>query len=316
MRKKELPHTPQTAALMAKYRKQLLLTTVSAVVSIGVIAGATAAWFASNRKVDSTGMSAKVQITSNLIIAEKPSLLKSNPSAIAQFAAGAVSLKPCRHIGYGIGPDQAEGTNLYYNQNPEDVTIGTGLGGQQQLTFAPVPTDQKDEYYIDFYVYIASMGNPITAEKLNVSMTAVPDPSTDEKYKHLNAATIDVYIGSDYLTGGQTTGAYTYAGTVNAAGKNWITSVALPDGHVTLSTSGSITFPDVNDANAAHTYTDPDGGTAYPCVPVLLRCYFDGGLLETLNTATTSEKAYINSLETSEMVDCKMSISFTAIEQQ
>lgn len=48
---KKQDRSPETAALVKKYRKQIAVTLILCLISIGVIAGATTAWYANNRKV-------------------------------------------------------------------------------------------------------------------------------------------------------------------------------------------------------------------------------------------------------------------------
>lgn len=54
MDKKRAERSPETAALVKKYRKQIAVTLILCLISIGVIAGATAAWYANNKKVSAS----------------------------------------------------------------------------------------------------------------------------------------------------------------------------------------------------------------------------------------------------------------------
>lgn len=327
MREQDQNHSPETSALLAKYRKQLFLTTVSAVVSIGVIIGATAAWFASNRRVDSTGMTARVQTTSNLIISDSLQNLSIHASAPDKvtFTRAASSLVPCRHIlstdslpSRGANSEDTHfstsPTGLYYNTNPQDVDMDEGLGvTDATLYFSPVPIPSSDSalrFYMDFLVYIASAGGNITTTDFTVSMSAQragENPPAPPSY--FKAASVDVYIAASSLFPNAAPSAakqtisdngttYVYAGTVNAANQDWQGTAANALNSISLLQSGeSLLFPEVESAN------NTKG------VPVLLRCYFDGGLKK------TDSKTYINSTETTEWADCVMSLTFVAADE-
>lgn len=279
MKKKEQERTPETAAIAKKFRRQLILTVISAVISLGVIAGATAAWFANNRTVESSGMQIQVESSSNLVIAKKDKVFTDNQFKVTFDPSPVPLLFPARHIENGVTITGTDAVGLYYNTNPQDVSMEKGLEkGNTNLSFAYVPQSDHSPYYVDYTVYLAASGREFTASSLTATLTLSP---AADGYSYMNAATIDFYVNGSY------------AKTLNAAGLDWRNNGnPLPSENLL---SGNIDFK-------LHTETAN-------LVPVLMRCYFDGGLL----VGGAGDTTYVHT-QGLEKQNFTMSVAFTATD--
>lgn len=281
MKKKEQERTPETAAIAKKFRRQLILTVISAVISLGVIAGATAAWFANNRTVESSGMQIQVESSSNLVIAKEDKAFTDNQFKVTFDAPNSVPLLfPARHSESEVTITGTDAVGLYYNTNPQDVSMEKGLKkGSNNLSFAYVPQSDDSPYYVDYTVYLAASGREFTANSLTATLTL--SPAADAAHQYMNAATIDFYVNGSY------------AQTLNAAGLDWENSgTAL----------ASVELLSTNKGFKLHTDTAS-------LVPVLMRCYFDGGLL----VGGTGDTTYVHT-QGLEKQDFTMSVAFTATD--
>lgn len=289
-------YSPELAAAILAYRRQLRFTVFTMIIAVCVAAAATMAWFANNREVSSNGMQTQVAVSSNLVISNDPDTIKTllNGSSTGDpftytFTKAARELIPARHD-FTCPTDSAPcAAGLYYNTNPGAVTFNKGLDSNDAttgLTFGavPEPAENADSpYYEDFHVYIAASGKEFKASSLKAAMTLTPNNGVTRQ-DYMDAASIDFYLDSVSRDN--------YLGTLNAVGYDYDTNSQsqkpdleligkITDGNIPLNTTGSI--------------------------HILMRCYFDGGLLK--NSTTTFVRS--DGLKTG---DYTMSVSFTAVD--
>ena len=240
---------------MSKLTKQwmsLLFTAVALSFALiaAVVTNFSYTWFASYKEVDASGISVNVKTDPDLIIARSPEELQSGDIS---FYVSFSDREERSEMLAATRDESASGSFLKYAEDPGMVDIKTGLGKNgSALSYLPVDEDPESDFYVDYTVYIASSGDTISAETLTVSITS---PDSPEVYTH-NAASIDVYF-SEVSIGG-------YRGTVSVANGNGAELLA-----------GQI---------------DSIPGRDEGYITVILRCYFDGELID-----SQSGNAYVNS---------------------
>ncbi|MCR5457798.1 MAG: hypothetical protein K6F14_06950 [Clostridiales bacterium] len=212
-----------------------------------VLVATTFAWLGINNQADTNDVKMRVNVSPNLVISD-------NSSAIAGYTASSLSnsyiekrwsedakeLIPVDHYDSDDYPT-VTGTNVFnlvYNTNPENVSRITGKG--DDLTFAHVPSQSANKYFIDKVVYIASLDKAMTknSDYSVITFTITENGSgttTNEAYK---SASVDIYVSG------------TYKGTLN-----------LDD----------LDHFSINDINSIPLNT-------IGSIQITLRCYFDGAL--------------------------------------
>jgi hypothetical protein len=201
------------------------------------------AWFAKNENVSATGLSAQVQFSPNLIIAKDVNSIKEN-----DYLAFGIDFKgTARSDMIAVTRDEtAPETFLKYLTSHYAVDFNTGnVKDGYELQFAPVPTENNQEYFIDYTIYIASAFKPLEVESLSATIT-IPS-SVDNEHLYFNAASIDFYVEEVSLEG--------YRGTTSVASDQSVDIFSGAGGTVPLNTDGYI--------------------------KVIMRCYFDGALQDT-----------------------------------
>lgn len=205
-------------------------------------------WFFQSKVDSGNGMGVKVDVSQNLVVSDDVNAIASytisgwsNEYVEKVWNASVVELIPADHYTESEYPVVEEGTNtvgLVYNTNPENVARNTGKG--EDLTFAYVPADGEDTYFIDRTVYIASLDRPMTKgvdyASIEISIAEAGEATTmNNAYK---SASADVYVGG------------AFKGTLNL---DTLESITVDDlDAIPLNTSGSI--------------------------EIIFRCYFDGAL--------------------------------------
>ena len=222
----------------------MIIAGLSAVVAITSV---TWAWISMNRQVNSNGVQMTIDSSPNLVISDSSSTIATYTSAnwadsyiVKAWSDSAEVLIPADHYDSTTYStvSGSNSFNLVYNTNPENVVRATGKG--TNLTFAHVPSDGEDEYFIDKTVYIASLDQAMTkgTDYSNLVFTIAEVGSGTTTNRAYKSASVDVYVAG------------TFKGTLN------------------LDTLSSVTVTDLNSIPLNSTSS----------VAITFRCYFDGAL--------------------------------------
>ena len=250
-----LPVEPGKAA--AALSRQLRITAVTLVLSLGMIIAVTVAWFAMNRDVESAGMQMEVEAPVNLIIEDMVTLTTAATTAndgstyldifstleaghkTATFGLPAnTKFVPASH---NTRDDPTSASGLIYSANGGSVNPFTGYEDSISdiISFADkypevaYSTDNTSSYYRDVTLLVASAGRPLTAAegKMWTLIATFPEDTAnqasfnnpDPNLPHQSAASVDFYVsyvGEDAPN--TATGAIgTYVGTLNLAGQDY-----------------------------------------------------------------------------------------------
>ena len=197
------------------------------------------AWFAKNENVSAEGLSVQVKYSPNLIIAKNvEDITKGDLEFSVNFNGTArTNMVAVTH------DETAPDTFLKYLTTHYAVDFNTGnVKDGYELGFAPVPTENNEEYFIDYEIYIASAFEELNVKSLTANIT-IP-ASVDSEHPYFNAASIDFYVGEVSLEG--------YRGTTAVASTEGVDIFSGAGGTVPLNSDGYI--------------------------KVIMRCYFDGAL--------------------------------------
>ena len=211
------------------------------------------AWFAKNENVTANGFSATAKVSPNLIIAKSAEEITAG-----NLLFGVEFSNPATTNMIAVTHDEtASETFLKYLTNHYAIDFNSGTKKEgYKLEFAPVPTDNNQEYFIDYTVYLASVFGQLPVKSLNAMIT-IPS-SVDNEFPYFNAASIDFYVGEVSVAN--------YRGTASVGNRN--ESVDLFKGQedkvVPLNSNGYI--------------------------KVIMRCYFDGALQDSNGLAYTNSK--------------------------
>lgn len=242
-------------------RKSLIASGISLLICFATLITAISyAWFASNRDTDASGMALTADTTANIVISNaidsssgiKASMNEMNKGAgdspfHVTLTSNTRKLLPAMH------DSGSKDTQLKYCADGSTVDPITGLSSGKNPSLYDVPAAGDSPYYIDYTVYIASVGKKLTKATLTAQFNLKTELTG--MYK---AASIDFYTRDFY------TGDVKYRGTLNVAG---------------LSLSNDTTY----DASKTLTVSLLDDGGEIPCntdgyITVTMRCYFDGAL--------------------------------------
>ncbi len=230
--------------------KRISLSMALLFCAIVALTALTAAWLILNRAVDSEGVQMAIETSPNLVISDSSATIATYSEAswndnyiVKTWSEAAGELIPADHYDSTTYPavTGTDNVGLVYNDNPEDVNRNTGKAATNAtLTYAHVPADGENMYYIDRTVYIASLekamtqGNEYSVIRFTIAETG-DGTTTNRAYK---SASIDVYVSG------------TYKGTLNL---DTLDTFTISDvASIPLNTSSSI--------------------------PITFRCYFDGAL--------------------------------------
>lgn len=171
------------------YLKQIILSSCCAVLSLVVLAVATAAWFARNDRVKATNVNIKVDPEASLVIKDINADENAWDVSVSYETVTTPPLTPVTHAGSGS-------YLLQYCSNPIEIRKDTGYNNSGDATLANVPGSYDDTtkrtYFKDFTVQIASLNKEFTGQKLTVSMELTlpaDSSSTDARY----SASVDVW---------------------------------------------------------------------------------------------------------------------------
>lgn len=281
-------------ALLKKNYKALLPSLFGMLFSLIILLTATSvAWFAMNRKVDSNGMQINVEVTPNLIIAKSLEDIRNVAPATASaafsidytgtartyMAPATAAVNENNEWVTAIAEAGDNVTGLKYVKNTNDIDFSSGIAkNDKELQFKPVLVDSNSKYYIDYDIYIASLGKELDAQALIAIIYC--NLSVDYNTSHM-AATIAFY--QDFAS------ATTLKGSIAVA-------------NVANQSTGSVSFALTD--NKIPVNTDKNKSPIH----IIARCYFDGALMN-------GDTAYINSA-TVDTSDINLKIIFTATELQ
>lgn len=310
----ELVHTGSDAPTKTAkdLSRQLRITALTVLLTLGMLIGLTMAWFAMNKAVDADTMSVNVQTNPNLVItASAAEIPTATSSSVTASFSGTRVLTPATHVtpganenwadqwpGYSPAPDY---TGLKYNSNPSAISGATGYAKSgKTATFAPVPVAENGPYYRDFVVYIASVDQALDAEsgnkwQLNASFDGELNTADEgEQNDYQYAASVDFYLGA-------TPSAATYKGTLDLSYK-YGDHTATPNQTVDLFAGESnVTSIPYNKAASGNYIT------------VTMRIYFDGALRKSAADAQHAAQAYVYSNQIS-TDDISLKVHFEAEE--
>ncbi|MGI6716575.1 MAG: hypothetical protein ACOX3X_05185 [Eubacteriales bacterium] len=240
--------------------KQTLKTLMPSMLSLMFITilliSVSIAWFSMNREVNSNGLQINVEASPNLIIAKTEEAIRrvtqetganafainySDPLVARQNMAPATAAVDANNEWVTAIAEEGDNvTGLKYVKNTNDIDFSSGIAKNgKELQFKPVPVDSNSKYYIDYDIYIASLGKELEASSLTAKISCESEIGSHQ------AATIVFYQGS-----------------VSSANMKGAISVANKE-------SGIVYF-DLNNGIPLNT-DDP--------IHIIARCYFDGALL-------------------------------------
>ncbi len=250
-----------------KAMKKLIPAICLLLISAVLLGTSTYAWFSMNKTVTATGMQVKATSASSLVITNDTTKLADAKHTIG-LTANTTSLTPATHLknthkdASGNAITYADGDSyLVHVVNTLDVDPITGLAqGDKTLQYAksvnPTSGSTGDTYYVDYTVYIAVKGDALTNQNLTAKVT-VPD-TLQTIY---NAISIDFWVDGAYV--------------------------------VTES------FADVADAEtilSAGAIPSTTAATGNKYITVLMRCYYDGELMNGSNAYVNNGTIDINSV--------------------
>ena len=242
--------------------------------SVVLVIAITYAWFAFNDHTEGRGMDITVKCPANLIITSDSS--NWNPG-VTELSRGLIPAEgsddePVPSV-FETTHKSDSPTGLGYLRNSYEIDPGTGKPKENKVAILDDVIESEVNgkyYYIDYTVYVASFGEAFSSSTV-LAASLIDD---NENLLNLFKAT-----SVDFLIKGSTDNDYTFAGTLNLAGKdasnlnndNPKTEVELNTGTIPLYTEGWF--------------------------EVILRCYFDGNLNDTATKTyiTTNE---VNALST------------------
>lgn len=257
------------------YFRQIILSASCAVLSLVVLAVATAAWFSRNTQVGAANLNIQVDPEANLVI--KKSGEESQWGTNVEFGGASVALTPVTHRGNGK-------YLLQYCTNPLEISKTTGYNSENDAALADVTDDVISKtgrtYFKDFTVLIASENKAFTNQTLTASIALSPPSGGLAEHDPRYAASVDVWVGStDNADHYKET--LRYVGGETPAEGTSNTVEILQNGTIPMTTDSPIT--------------------------VILRCYFDGKLEEVGSTGN----AYIRT-STLTLENVGITVTFTA----
>ena len=257
-------------------KKKLISSALFALLAFFLLMGISFAWFSKNLEVRAGGMGVELHASANMVISQSTDF--SEFLMEVSMTSDIRRLLPAIHSGFSE-------TNTTGLQRPTDLSgVGfqTGLSPDKDIALADVPHEDASKYYIDYTVYISSLGQALESATLTAAMTA----PTTQPY-HL-AATVDFYLTS--------VSEDNYKGSLNLAGLD------MEANHGKYDASADKTELILLSGSRIPCTEDTAGD---PYLKIIMRCYFDGALQNT-DTTTYVTSAAINTEQ------FYLDISFTA----
>lgn len=261
---------------LKRHSVSLSLVSIALIIAISgmfVVSGSLG-WYAHNDQVSADGMSVDAKSTPNLVIGKSPEELSRDA---LQFEVSFETLDVQNMVAVTRDESCAD-TYLKHLTNHYAVDAVTGKAKDgMALEFEPVPAQSDEVYFVDYTVYIAARFDSINLSSLTASISSPTKVDDDRPY--FNAASIDFYVGTVSLQGYR--GTTSVSDSLNGTGRASIE--LLPNGDkIPLASDGY--------------------------VKVIMRCYFDGALLN-----PTTGNAYVNS-QTVKSDNLDIGVTFTALD--
>lgn len=237
----------------------------------------TYAWFAFNDRATAGGMGISVKCTPNLIIANSTTFdISTTELSKGLIPSDSSDDEEFPKITATTHDSSSTVTGLSYLRNSYAVDSDTGKlkDGEDALILDPVTASEINGriYYVDYKVYIASSGEAFPS---NTELVAVISNDNDDLDNTFLATSVDFYFSSNNEV------SFTYKGTLNLAGISYtnnnasVTEISLNTGSIPLYTSDYFV--------------------------VIMRCYFDGNLVDSSTNHTYITSNEVNGLETNEV---------------
>ena len=194
------------------FSRQLRITALSTILTLGMIVAVTVAWFAMNRDVSTDGMQMDIETSSvDLVIAQtKPLLAANNVTNTTSFTPEAnLTLSPATNNWTGEG--NTTGLKFFANTGYIDKYTGkvsalgaSRLNGDDGLSIVPnAGNANNSSYYRVYDVWIGAKGGELEASsdmqwQLNAMLTGTlsPDTVNHKQRDYQYAASVDFYIDS------------------------------------------------------------------------------------------------------------------------
>ncbi len=300
----ELVHTGDDAPTKTAkdLSRQLRITALTVLLTLGMLIGLTMAWFASNKKVDVDVMQVEIETNPNLVItATAAEISTATANSVTANFDGTKVFTPATHVAAwatewsSLNPAPAY-TGLKYNTNPSAISASTGYAKSGKTAFfQPVPVSADSPYYRDIVVYIASVDKALDATsgnkwQLNASFDGELNNVATGQNDYQYAASVDFYLGD-------TPSAATYKGTLDLSYK---------DGDHTATPSTTVDLF-AGEANVTSIPYNKAASNNY--ITVTMRIYFDGALHKPADS--TQAYVYSNQIVTD---DISLLVSFEAEE--
>lgn len=251
-------------------KKSKILAPALAILCLSTAASVTGtvAWFAANNVVSASGLTVQSTLPSSLAISNH--VLPVGQATSVTMVEPAQTLNPISHY-HGVA-ETGDG-KLYRVHNGEDVDPTTGLAlPGKTLTFDEVASPAN--YYVDYVVYIGSVGQALTLG-VGGALSASVSFSSDNLTATNLATSISFYMYNGTI---ENSGVGTLMGTLNAAQIDPSSNHGAYDG-------AALTSVDVFKYVAEGNNTIAVASSETEALKITMRMYIDGALQ---NTETTT----------------------------
>ena len=249
-------------------KQKLMLVFISLTILVTfagfLAANGSLAWFADNYEVSANGLSAKAQVSPNLVIVKSAEDFETGNLGFSVDMNGTANANMIAITRVERETPQGEKYYEYaYVGNPYAVNFETGNANDgDELELLAVPEESAEAYYVDYTVYIASTEKPLPVDSLRATIV-IPE-TVDGLHNYFMAASVDFYLDS--------VGYDNYLGTATVA-----------ESQSNEDYEGVDVFPAVS-GNVPYYKAEEDN-----YIKIVMRCYFDGAL------QGADGSAYINS---------------------
>ena len=260
-------------------KKSKILAPALAILCLSTAASVTGtvAWFAANNVVSASGLTVQSTLPSSLAISNH--VLPVGQATSVTMVEEAQILSPISHY-HGVA-ETGDG-KLYRVHNGEDVDPTTGLAlSGKTLTFDEVAS--ATNFYVDYVVYIGSVGQALTLGVGGALTASVNFSSINLTATNL-ATSISFYMFNGTIAA---SGDGTLMGTLNAAQINPSTNHGAYDG-------AALTSVDVFEYVAEGNNTIAVASSGTEALKITMRMYIDGALQNSANTTYVATNSVVN----------------------
>lgn len=271
---------PYVWVIIMKTTKKLIMPIISLLMtSVVLVIAITYAWFAFNDRTTSHGMDISVKCSPNLIIASSSDSFEIDTYELSK------GLIPTNGTDDGEFPEitatthvNSSPTGLGYLRNSYAIDPETGVikgSYNEQLIVDDVTVSELNGriYYVDYKVYVASSGDEFPSDTNLVAKMINDNENMDNVF---NATSVDFYFSSDDEASFSFIGALNFANLDYTNTGNEVEELILHTGSIPLYTSDYFV--------------------------IIMRCYFDGNLVDPDSNHTFITSNEVNELATAENV--------------